>query len=65
MKLSNETIGVLKSFGSINSGIFLKKGKTIKTVSSHKNILAQATIPDEIPADFGIVTGKQIGRAHV
>ena len=54
MKLSNETIGVLKNFGSINSGIFLKKGKTIKTVSSHKNILAQATIPDEIPADFGI-----------
>jgi len=54
MKLSSETIGVLKNFGNINSGIFLKKGKTIKTVSSHKNILAQATIPDEIPADFGI-----------
>ncbi len=54
MKLSSETIGVLKNFGSINSGIFLKKGKTVKTVSSHKNILAQATIPDEIPADFGI-----------
>jgi len=54
MKLSSETIGILKNFGSINSGIFLKKGKIIKTVSSHKNILAQATIPDEIPADFGI-----------
>ena len=54
MKLSIETIGVLKNFGNINSGIFLKKGKTVKTVSSHKNILAQATIPDEIPADFGI-----------
>ena len=54
MKLSSETIGVLKNFGNINSGIFLKKGKVVKTVSSHKNILAQATIPDEIPADFGI-----------
>ena len=54
MKLSSETIGVLKNFGNINSGIFLKKGKAVKTVSSHKNILAQATIPDEIPADFGI-----------
>ena len=54
MKLSSETIGVLKNFGNINSGIFLKKGKIVKTVSSHKNILAQATIPDEIPADFGI-----------
>lgn len=54
MKLSDNTLAVLKNFGSINSGIFLKKGKTIKTVSSHKNILAQATIPDEIPSDFGI-----------
>lgn len=54
MKLSSETLGVLKNFGNINSGIFLKKGKTVKTVSSHKNILAQATIPDEIPSDFGI-----------
>ena len=54
MKLSNETLGVLKNFGNINSGIFLKQGKVIKTVSSHKNILAQATIPDEIPSDFGI-----------
>jgi hypothetical protein len=54
MKLSDNTLAVLKNFGSINSGIFLKKGKTVKTVSSHKNILAQATIPDEIPSDFGI-----------
>ncbi len=54
MKLSSETLSVLKNFGNINPGIFLKKGKTLKTVSSHKNILAQATIPDEIPADFGI-----------
>jgi hypothetical protein len=55
MKLSNETLGVLKNFGNINSGIFLKQGKTIKTVSTHKNILAQATITDEIPSDFGML----------
>lgn len=54
MKLSSETITILKNFASINSGIFLKKGTQVKTVSTHKNILAQATIPDSIPADFGI-----------
>lgn len=54
MKLSDNTLAVLKNFGGINSGIFLKKGKTIRTVSSHKNILAKATIADEIPSDFGI-----------
>ncbi len=54
MKLTDNTIAVLKNFGSINSGIFLKQGKVLKTVSVGKNILAQATISDEIPNDFGI-----------
>lgn len=54
MKLSTETLGVLKNFGNINSGIYFKQGKTLRTVSSHKNILAQANISDEIPSDFGI-----------
>jgi len=54
MKLSIETLDVLKNFGNINSGIFFKKGKTVKTVSPHKNILAQAIITDEIPSEFGI-----------
>jgi hypothetical protein len=54
MKLSTETLDVLKNFGNINSGIFFKKGKVLKTVSPHKNILAQANISDEIPSEFGI-----------
>lgn len=54
MKLSNETISVLKNFGSINQGILFKKGKTLKTVSSHKNILAEVNIKEDIPAEFGI-----------
>lgn len=54
MKLSNETISILKNFGAINQGIYFKKGKTLKTVSSHKNILAQVNIGEEVPADFGV-----------
>ena len=54
MKLSNETISVLKNFGAINQGILFKKGKTLKTVSSHKNILAEVDIKEDIPAEFGI-----------
>jgi hypothetical protein len=54
MKLSDSTIAVLKNFGNINSGIFLNKGKTLSTVSAHKNILAKATIQDEITNEFGI-----------
>lgn len=54
MKLSNETISILKNFGAINQGIYFKKGKTLKTVSSHKNILASVNIGEEVPADFGV-----------
>jgi hypothetical protein len=54
MKLSNDTINVLKNFATINQGILFKQGKTIKTVSSHKNILAEATINEEIPTEFGV-----------
>lgn len=54
MKLSSETISVLKNFGAINQGIYFKKGKTLKTVSSHKNILAEVNIQEDIPTDFGI-----------
>lgn len=54
MKLSNETLSVLKNFGVINQGIFFKKGKNLKTVSPHKNILAEVTITEDIPSDFGV-----------
>jgi hypothetical protein len=54
MKLSTQTIGVLKNFGTINEGIYFKKGKILKTISKNKNILAEATIVEDIPSDFGV-----------
>ncbi len=50
MKLSTQTIGVLKNFGTINEGIYFKKGKVLKTISKNKNILAEATIVEDIPS---------------
>jgi hypothetical protein len=54
MKLSNDTLGVLKNFASINQGILFKKGKVVRTVSPHKNVLAEATITEDIPTEFGV-----------
>lgn len=54
MKLSTNTISILKNFGAINQGIYFKQGKTLKTVSSQKNILAEVTLDEEIPKDFGV-----------
>jgi hypothetical protein len=54
MKLSNETIDVLKNFSTINSGMWFKSGTKLSTVSPNKNILATAGIKDVIPSEFGI-----------
>ena len=54
MKLSNETLTVLKNFSSINQGIQFKKGTKLTTVSSGKTVLAQANLKDEFPQDFCI-----------
>ena len=54
MKLSDKTISVLKNFSSINQSILFKKGNKLRTISVMKNILAEATINEELPKDFGI-----------
>ena len=54
MKLSGDTLSLLKNFASINQGIMFKKGKTLRTVSAQKNVMAEATIVEEIPTDFGV-----------
>ena len=52
MKLSEETLAVLKNFSAINNGIFFEQGKTIKTVSPQKSILVDATVEEEFPSDL-------------
>jgi len=54
MKISKETIDVLKNFASINSNILVKPGNVIKTLSNYKNVLAQATVEEDFPVEFGI-----------
>ena len=54
MKLSNETLVVLKNFANINSGILFKQGSKLTTVSPSKTILAEATLPEDFPQEFGI-----------
>ena len=54
MRLSNESLIVLKNFAAINSNIYIRKGNMINTVHSLKNMFATARINDEFPVDFGI-----------
>lgn len=54
MKLSDNTLTILKNFASINSGMVLNAGRTQKTISPQKSILVEATLDDELPSKFGI-----------
>ena len=54
MKLSDKTLSVLKNFSTINQSILFKQGSKLRTISVMKNILAEATVTEEIPKDFGI-----------
>lgn len=54
MKLSENTLGVLKNFSLINSGLVLQQGKTQKTISPEKSILVEVELEDAIPNQFGI-----------
>jgi hypothetical protein len=54
MKLSKETLSVLKNFASINSNLLLKPGGVLSTINAQKNVLADAIVLEEFPKEFGI-----------
>jgi hypothetical protein len=54
MKLSDKTLSILKNFAGINQSILFKKGNKLRSISVMKNILAEATIEEDLPKDFGI-----------
>ena len=54
MKLSEETVSLLKNFASINQNIQFKTGNKLKTISAQKNILVDAEVPETFPSDFAI-----------
>ena len=54
MELSENTLTVLKNFASINANIIMREGNVLKTVSEAKNLLASATILEDIPKTVGV-----------
>ena len=54
MKLSESTINVLKNFSNINSGMLIKSGNVIRTISKQQNVLGKATVTESFDSDFVI-----------
>ncbi len=54
MKLSKETVAVIKNFAGINSNILLKAGNKVGTISAQKNVMAETSVSESFPKEFGI-----------
>lgn len=54
MRLSRETISVLKNFASINSNILIKPGNVLKTKTSGSNLYAEAKIHEDFEVEVPI-----------
>tara|TARA_B100001250_G_scaffold139920_1_gene119846 strand:- start:204 stop:869 length:666 start_codon:yes stop_codon:yes gene_type:complete len=54
MKLTAETINILKNYATINQNIQFKEGSKLSTISPQKNILTHAEISENVPSTFAI-----------
>jgi|TARA_Y100000385_G_C12971475_1_gene584219 hypothetical protein len=52
--MQNETMEVIRNFGTINQNLVFKQGNVLRTVADAKNVLAKAVLDEEFPQDFGI-----------
>jgi len=54
MKLSIDTINILKYFSSITPNILISPGSDLSTMTLNKNIVAVATVLEDFPQEFGV-----------
>ena len=54
MKLSDDTVNVLKNFSSINQSLQFKAGNVLRTISPLKTIFVEATVGENFPREFAL-----------
>lgn len=54
MNLSTDTLSVLKNFSDINQNLLIKPGNKVQTISTMKNILAEAEVSEKFESEFAI-----------
>lgn len=54
MKISTDTLQVLKNFASVNTNLLVRQGNTLSTISAGKNIFARATVEENFDREFAI-----------
>jgi len=59
MRLSPETIELLKNFAAINNSIVIPPGNVIRTINSERNVFATAIVAETFPRDIPIYELRQ------
>ena len=54
MKLSSDTMNILKNYATINQNLMIKEGKELTTMSAMKNIIARADVEEEFTQEVAI-----------
>jgi hypothetical protein len=54
MKLSDNTISILKNFATINPSIYIRKGNILRTIAMSGNIASMAKVAEEFDTEFAI-----------
>lgn len=54
MKISNETLNVLKNFATVNTNILVRPGNKLTTISTGKNIFATAEVAEVFDREFAV-----------
>ena len=54
MKISKETLEVLKNFSAINPNLVIEKGNKLSTIAEAKNIMASCIVQETFDKDIGI-----------
>lgn len=59
MKISNQTLQVLKNYSSINPNLLVRAGSVISTISANKNIFAKCNVSERFTDTFAIYDMQQ------
>lgn len=54
MKISQNTLDVLKNFSSINTNFMVRQGNVLATKATAGTVFARATVAEDFPREFGI-----------
>lgn len=54
MKLSKQTLSILRNFSGINTNLYITPGNTLMTVAANKTAFAIATVEENFDTTFGV-----------